>query len=174
MTDIYPDEIAREWLEAQGIDWLALANGRGGIQAAQLAILRAAARFFGVPGLVDNARETIARVNRSQVMQEAKSAAAGRAIYARNLKNTIVGTLSSAITEQYMAAAEPGQFLKWLPSDAREIDPQHALNYGKTMKVETAKTKELGTRYGCKCGWHFISESATIKALNLKFSNSTR
>lgn len=168
--DIYPDQIARDWLESQGIDWDAIANGRGGITGAQLAILREAARFFGIPGLVANARETIAKVERSQVLQAVRSRKEGRAIYARNLYNTVVGTLSTGITEQYMAAAGDGKMLQWLPSDAREIDPHHALNYGKVMKVETAKAKELGTRYGCKCGWRFPSESATIKALNKKFS----
>lgn len=168
--DIYPDEIARNWLEAQGIDWEALANGRGGLAAAQLKILREAARFFGVPELVTNARKTIDRVDKSQTMQATRSKKEGRAVYARNLYNTIVGTLSSGITEQYMEAASEEQLLKWLPSDAEEIDPHHALNYGKVMKVKTAKAKELGTRYGCKCGWHFISESATIKALNKQFT----
>lgn len=168
--DIYPDEIARKWLDRQGIDWEALANGRGGLAAAQLKVLRDAARFFGVPELVKNARATIARVEQSQVLQATRSRKEGRAIYARNLYNTVVGTLSTAITEQYMEAAGDGKLLKWLPSDAEEIDPHHALNYGKVMKVETAKAKELGTRYGCKCGWHFISESATISALNRKFT----
>lgn len=169
--DIYPDQIAREWLDAQGIDWEEMANGRGGVSAAQLTILRQAARFFGIPGLVDNARQTIARVEKSQVLQAVRSKAEGRAIYARNLYNTVVGTLSTGITEQYMEAAESGKLLTWLPSDAEEIDPHHALNYGKTMTVKTAQAKELGTRYGCKCGWRFASESATIKALNKKFSN---
>lgn len=166
---IYPDEIAREWLDAQGIDWDEIVNSRGGITAAQLSILRQAARHFGIPGLVDNARETIARVEKSQVLQAARSKKEGRAIYARNLYNTIVGTLSTGITEQYMEAAKEGQMLQWLPSGAKEADMLHALNYGKVMKVETAQKKELGTRYGCKCGWHFISEGETIKALNKRF-----
>lgn len=170
--DIYPDEIARKWLESNGMSWEEVANSRGGITAAQLKILRKAATFFGVPELVDNARKTIARVERSQVKEAARSKAEGRAIYARNLYNTIVGTLSTGITERYMEAAGDDQMLQWLPSDAREIDPHHALNYGKVMKVETAEKKELGTRYGCKCGWRFLSESATIKALNSKFSKN--
>lgn len=168
--DVYPDQIAREWLEAQGIDWEQIANEHGGIKAAQLAILREAAEHFGAPELVENARDTIARVSQSQVLMAARAAKEGRAIYARNLKNTIVGTLSTAITEQYYKQGNPDQMIKWLPSDAEEIDPHHALNYGKVMKLQTAQAKELGTRYGCKCGFQFLRESATIKRLNKKFS----
>lgn len=169
---IYPDEIARRWLEAQGIDWEAMANDRGGIASAQLAILRKAARFFGIPGLVDNARATIARVEKSQTKEAARSKKEERAIYARNLYNTVVGTLSTGITEQYNEAAGPDKMLQWLPSSADNHDMHHALNYGKVMSVKTAEAKELGTRYGCKCGWRFLSESATIKALNSKFSKT--
>lgn len=169
--DIYPDQIAREWLEAQGIDWDEIANERGGITSAQLAILRDAAKHFGVPELVENARATINRVSQSQALMAARAIKEGRAVYARNLKNTVIGTLSTGITEQYYDKVNPKKMIKWLPSDADEIDPHHALNYGKVMTVATAEKKELGTRYGCKCGFRFVSEDATIKTLNNKFSS---
>lgn len=45
--------------------------------------------------------------------------------------------------------------VRWLPSCAEEIDPHHALNYGKTMTISQARAKGLG-KGRCQCSFEVV------------------
>ena len=101
--------------------------------------------------LKPNAYETIARLSKSK-NPDIK--------WNNNIKNTLVGTLSSALMEQFktLPPADRKKIkIKWLPSTAREEDAVHALYYGKTMSLEKAIKLGLGTRYGCQCRYQVVS-----------------
>lgn len=159
MSDLYPRDIAEEYLISLGIDFEAMANDSGGIVRAQLQILTQASKHFNAPNLAKDARKTIARISNTPNQN-----------YAANLYNTVLGILTTSITEEYYRTANPNQMVTWLPSDAEEQDLEHALNYGKTMTVKTAQKKGLGIRIGCKCGFSFKKEDDTITQLNKQFS----
>ena len=58
------------------------------------------------------------------------------------------------------AKAHEGGFYRWLPSEAKEPEPEHALLYGKIFKVgEGDKDGNMPMqRYGCKCGIEWLSD----------------
>lgn len=58
-----------------------------------------------------------------------------------------------------------GCFYRWLPSEAKEPEPEHALLYGKIFKVgEGDKDGNMPMqRYGCKCGIEWLSEEEAKK-----------
>ena len=58
------------------------------------------------------------------------------------------------------AKEHEGGFYRWLPSEAKEPEPEHALLYGKIFKVgEGDKDGNMPMqRYGCKCGIEWLSD----------------
>lgn len=46
--------------------------------------------------------------------------------------------------------------IRWLPSCAEEMNPQHGLSYGKTMTITQASTKGLG-KGRCQCGFEIVN-----------------
>ena len=70
------------------------------------------------------------------------------------LSDLIVEKASEDIKENYK-----GSKYVWLPSDAKNPDPHHALNYGKTFTV--GRGEQPGERYGCQCGMEILSNDDT-------------
>ena len=52
------------------------------------------------------------------------------------------------------------EFYRWLPSDAKNPDPEHQLLYGKIFRVgEGDKEGNMpGERYGCRCGIEWLTD----------------
>lgn len=63
------------------------------------------------------------------------------------------------------AEEHEGGFYRWLPSEAKEPEPEHALLYGKVFKVgEGDKDGNMPMqRYGCKCGIEWLSDEEAKK-----------
>ena len=63
------------------------------------------------------------------------------------------------------AKEHDGGFYRWLPSEAKEPEPEHALLYGKIFKVgEGDKEGNMPMqRYGCKCGIEWLSDEEAKK-----------
>lgn len=58
-----------------------------------------------------------------------------------------------------------GQYYRWLPSDAENPDPQHALLYGKIFKVGEGDIDDNMPmeRFGCRCAIEWLEKSITKK-----------
>jgi len=67
-----------------------------------------------------------------------------------NVQNTVVYNISTQIKDKY-----EGEFYRWLPSDAMEPRPEHALNYGKVFKV--GEGEQPGEAFGCRCGMEILT-----------------
>jgi len=55
---------------------------------------------------------------------------------------------------QEVQVAYDGEWYQWLPSDAKEPDPLHQLNYGKIFRLGIGEAP--GDRYGCRCGMNIL------------------
>lgn len=162
---IEPSEIALRFLEILGVDFGQVFNERGGIKRQQLKILNKVNAYSPVK---TNAYKTIHRLEQSPNQQMID--------YQKNLKNTLVGTIKTSIMlslDDMPKKSKQDVIIRWIPSEAQEQDPIHALNYGKTMTLELALQKGLGTRYGCQCAFEVISGGDIIEA-NFKKSVITK
>jgi hypothetical protein len=157
--EINPWELAEQYLLSLGIDWDDLYNDRGGIRREQLTIMQNAPFFSDL--IIANTRQTINRLE--------KSANKKNINFAANVMNTMIGTVATGITETIHQETPPETLIIWTASFADEIDPLHAVNYGRTMTLKTAQKKELGTRYGCKCGMAFPVTDPEMDELKKKF-----
>lgn len=153
--EFFPSQISEQYLLDLGVDFEDMANESGGLLRGQLTALSSAPFFKSI--IKHNAYKTIKRLDMSANIKNID--------VNKNLKNTLIGTVSGALMEYIEQEATPevkkGTIIKWLPSSAEEADPFHALNYGKTMTIETAIKKGLGVRYNCQCGMKIISEPTT-------------
>lgn len=137
---IFPRQIALTWLDKRGFDW----DEPNTVKSQQ--ILRAAARHFRSPDLINNVRITTKKGGDTTA--------------------TILGTLTTSILDLYFKDTTRDKFIKWMPSEAKQPDHTHALNYYKVMKESTAKKRGLSTRYGCRCGFSFVSEDSDVRKIN--------
>ena len=157
--EFYPHQISEQYLLDLGVDFENVVNDSGGILRQQLTILSSAPFFKAI--IKKNAYLTIARLNKSKNLKNID--------VNKNVKNTLVGTVSGAlmdyIDQDATQEVKKGTIIKWLPSSANEADPFHALQYGKTMTIEAAISKGLGVRYNCQCGMRIVSEP-TEKSIN--------
>ena len=57
------------------------------------------------------------------------------------------------------------EFYRWMPSDAKNPDPEHQLLYGKIFRVgEGDKEGNMpGERYGCRCGIEWLDSETAFK-----------
>jgi len=163
--DFYPNEVALEYLAVMGIDFEAIYNGQDGMQRAQLTAL-SALPFFK-KDVKKNAYKTIHRLDASANKKSID--------FAKNLQNTLSGTISTELMQSIETETTPKKrkdtMIVWLPSSADEQDPFHALNYGKTMTLQAALDKGLGTRYGCKCGMRISEKDIEDENLNNLVNN---
>ena len=76
----------------------------------------------------------------------------------QRVQNEIVLQVSAKIREQY-----GDEEAEWLPSEANEPDPEHALNYGKTFKISEGINGEIpGERIGCLCGMRILTKQTRL------------
>lgn len=87
---------------------------------------------------------TDARLEKQAITKDPK-------LLVNRVQNAVVFQISEKIKENYA-----GQRYRWLPSDANEQDPEHALNYGKIFVVGEGEMP--GERYGCRCGMEILTD----------------
>lgn len=87
---------------------------------------------------------TDARLEKQAITKDPK-------LLVNRVQNAVVFQISEKIKENYA-----GQRYKWLPSDANEQDPEHALNYGKIFVVGEGEMP--GERYGCRCAIEILTD----------------
>lgn len=158
---ISPYDIALYYLEViLEFDFTSEANEAGELSAEQTKALKSA-------GLVDD--KLIVAVN-SMLRDLSKSD--NKIDFTANLKNKLTMNLAPVVVETVSETLTNGSHIKWTASHAHEIDPIHALNYGKVMTWGTAKKKGLGTRPNCKCGFEVVNH-ANLKPIerNLTIDN---
>lgn len=87
--------------------------------------------------------------------EAAEAAANGNALLVQRIQNTVVREVAKDIKSAYR-----GEFYTWLPSDAKEPDPEHQLKYGKVFQV--GKGEMPGDRWGCQCGMEIVTEDQIL------------
>lgn len=90
---------------------------------------------------------------KKEALEEAEN---GKRLMVQRVQNTVVFEVAKDIKDQYR-----GEFYVWLPSYAKEPDPEHQLNYGK--KFQIGKGEMPGDRYGCKCGMNILVPESRLK-----------
>lgn len=122
-------------------------NERGGMQREQLKLIN---KYTILSGAKSNAYMTIKRLEKSKNKQNID--------FAANIKNTMLGTLSSEITQTLASSPNADDIIiEWQPSSAKEERATHALHYGQRMSIKQAERLGLGVEYNCQCGMKFIS-----------------
>jgi hypothetical protein len=73
----------------------------------------------------------------------------------QRVQNALVFEITERVKDNYA-----GERYRWLPSDAEEQDPEHALNYGKIFVVGDGEMP--GERYGCRCGMEILTDETEL------------
>lgn len=160
-----PFSFALEITTALGINFDDIYNDRGGIRRAQLLAIN---KLNASTNVKVNAYKTIKRLDASPNSKVLD--------YGKNLKNTIRGTLQSALMDSLDSLPKPEQRqvkIRWIPSSADEQDPIHALSYGKTMTLDVAIKRGLGVRYGCQCAMEILSGEDIIRGHMKNFKSKS-
>lgn len=87
----------------------------------------------------------------------------GQALLTERIKNFLVYS-----EVQAQKKAHKGRKYRWLPSSAKEPDPEHQLLYGQVLE-EGKGDKEgymPGERWGCQCGIEWLDEAEDLILLN--------
>ena len=89
-------------------------------------------------------------LKKSEAVNEAIN---NEALLKQRIYNTLIYDEVQELKKQFA-----GWYYTWLPSDAEEPDPEHALLYGKIFKVGEGDKNGFmpGERWGCQCGIEFI------------------
>lgn len=81
-----------------------------------------------------------------------------------NISNTIGGTITTHVIDQFSEEEAKRIKIEWIPSSADDPDPYHMRFYGKKMSLYRARHLGLGNSkyahrrgYGCKCGCRILS-----------------
>jgi hypothetical protein len=157
---ISPYDIALYYLDSVlDMDFYSSVNEDGKLSAGQVSTLKSS-------GFITD--QMIVSVN-NMLKDLAGSANIDDIKWTDNIRNRLVMNIVPVVMEEIDSTLSNGSHIKWLPSFAAEIDPIHALNYGHVMTWSTAKKKELGTRFGCKCGFEVVN-SANIKPIEQKLT----
>lgn len=167
IINFYPADVARNLIDETDIDEDELYNDRDGVTRAQLTLLSGASRKLGTITNPDGKTTTLKENVYKTIHRLHASANKKNIDFAANVKNTMYNTIQFEVMNQLEQQTTPADrkttMIKWLPSTANEQDPFHALNYGKTMSMQSALDKGLGTRYGCQCGMAILSPSGDIE-----------
>jgi ribosomal protein S17E len=75
--------------------------------------------------------------------------------FIKRVENQIVYQISQEIGSKYA-----GEKFEWLPSEASEPDPEHALRYGKIYTI--GEIDLPGDRYGCRCAMRILTEDEVL------------
>lgn len=78
-----------------------------------------------------------------------------RRLVIQRVQNSVVFEITREVKRHYR-----GERYEWLPSDAKEPDPVHQLNYGKIFTV--GRGEMPGDRYGCRCGMRILTEDEEL------------
>lgn len=158
---ITPSEMAEEILISSGFDFDEMINDDYGIYREQL-------RFFSIFAsglqLRKNAYKTIYRLRASKNKSNLD--------FAANLKNTMIGTVKTALMDEFQNLPDEQQkevIIKWLPSAAKQARDSHGLQYGRIMTMKEAIRRGLGVDWGCQCGFKVVSGSAIVSETIDKF-----
>lgn len=144
---IYPYSMSEKLLDWFNIDFDRIYNEQGGMQREQLKLIN---KYSILSEAKSNAYTTIKRLEKSKNKQNID--------FAANVKNTMVGTLSSEITKTLAISKHADEIIiEWQPSSAEEERATHALHYGQRMTIKQAERLGLGVEYNCQCGMKFIS-----------------
>ncbi len=152
---IYPYTMAENLIEWFGIDFDDFYNDDGGIKREQLKIIN---RYSVLTGAKSNAYQTISRLERSKNKDNID--------FAKNIKNTITGTLSSEIIQSIANSKYADKIIiEWQPSSAEEERATHALHYGQKMTIKKAVKLGLAVEYNCQCGIKVVSGQQYVKPI---------
>lgn len=105
--------------------------------------------------VVDNYEEKMKRLKKERVRAFKAKALNNEALLKDRIENLVLWN-----EVQNLKKENEGKFYRWLPSSAKEPDPEHQLLYGKIFKVgEGDKDGNMpAERYGCKCGMQILTE----------------
>lgn len=173
-NDFYPYRVAESVIEESGIVFDEVYNDRDGVKREQLTVLSAASNALGTVESSKGGNTTLKKNVYTTIHRLHASANRKNIDFAANIKNTMYNTVQfevmNKLDDETTEKQRKDTIIKWLPSTANEQDPFHALNYGKTMSMQEALDKGLGTRYGCQCGMQIVSSpdevDETIDNLN--------
>lgn len=144
---LYPYSMSEKLLDWFNIDFDRIYNEQGGMQREQLKLIN---KYSILSEAKSNAYMTIKRLEKSKNKQNID--------FSANVKNTMVGTLSSEITKTLATSKHADEIIiEWQPSSAEEERATHALHYGQRMTIKQAERLGLGVEYNCQCGMKFIS-----------------
>lgn len=144
---LYPYSMSQQLLDWFNIDFERIYNEQGGMHREQLKLIN---KYSILTEAKSNAYMTIKRLEKSKNKANID--------FAANVKNTMVGTLSSEITKTLANSEYADEIIiEWQPSSAEEERATHALHYGQRMTIKQAEKLGLGVEYNCQCGMKFIS-----------------
>lgn len=174
-----PAQVAENIIEETGVDENAVYNDRDGVTRAQLTALSAASKTIGNVTYTDadgKKKSSTLKENVYKTIHRLHGSANSKNIdFAANIKNTMYNTIQFEVMNQVKSQIPKSELentqITWLPSTANEQDPFHALQYGKTMSMQAALDKGLGTRFGCQCGMR-INKASKETEETLKKANS--
>ena len=168
--EFYPYQAAEALIEESDIEPDEAYNERDGLVRAQLTAISTASAVLGTQTFTtsDGKTETTTlKKNVYKTIHRLHASANKKNIdFAANVKNTVYNTVQFAIMEKVEAIPTKQKqetVIRWTPSQAEEADPFHALNYGKTMTLDAALKKGLGTRYGCQCGMIILNAPEEVE-----------
>lgn len=115
--------------------------------------------------IIDNLTKTYTRLRKSYN-------SGGNPDFAANIGNTIGGTITTHVIDQFSEEEAKRIRIQWIPSSAENADPFHMRFYGKKMSLYRARHLGLGNSkyakergYGCQCGCRILSN---LKLVNKK------
>lgn len=104
--------------------------------------------------VVDNYEEKMKKLKKEKVRAFKAKALNNEVLLKDRIENLVLWNEVQHLKEEHQ-----GQYYRWLPSSAKEPDPEHQLLYGKIFKVgEGDKDGNMpAERYGCKCGMQILT-----------------
>lgn len=110
--------------------------------------------------MVDFYEQKEAELKAAGVRAYKQEALNDQALLKQRIKNMLVYT-----EVQRQKQENKGKMYRWLPSNATNPDPEHALLYGKIFREGTGdKNNNMpGERYGCQCGIEWLDDEVAFK-----------
>ena len=155
-----------KWVFPKGIEKSGLLNDKLEIKKTYLkALVRATAvsqrkLTQEIYKTVDFYVEKEERLKAQGVKAFKQEALNGQALLTERIKNFLV-----YCEVQAQKKAHKGRMYRWLPSSAKEPDPEHQLLYGKVFREgEGDKDGYMpGERWGCQCGIEWLDDEEAFK-----------
>lgn len=161
---LFPYSMATKLIDWLGVDFERIYNERGGMQREQLKLIN---KYSVLMQAKSNAYMTIKRLERSKNKANID--------FAKNIKNTMNGTLSSEIVQTLASSPNADEIIiEWQPSSAEEERATHALHYGKRMTIKQAEKLGLGVEYNCQCGMKIIAGQKHVQKITTKINRGKK